>query len=622
MLSRENPRLACPPVSRQIRPIVGFPSGFKYPSSLQDLPSKLLATTVSTLFPRATMRVPLLPFVLIVAVVATTVSLVPAVCNGQEAATAGEEHGGSIKPLSLDGYGPLEKAAKKPKEQTLNAQASPAVPADTYDQKPDKYVASSLVPAKEEEETPAEVKKEKKEKSDYLDESTSSKKEKKEKSDDSDVSTSSKKKKKKAKTDDSDEDASLTKKEKKEKKHKKHKSDDDDLDSTSPKKHKKEKSIDSDASSYLQKEEEKSGGDSDEATSLKKHKKEKKNKKKKEEKSGENADEDDAAPVDVSTDGQYVSPSSKEEKSDEDDAMPVDVSTTTGQYVSSPKSKGGERQVSTPTDAYTSPDELPPAAKSSTTSDAYAPPKQQVVSSSSSSSQPIAGGSPDELPPAAKSSATADPYLSSKHQVVSSQPMAGGAPDEVPPNVAANGQPNLPAAGNKPKLSMGTLSGMIKKPIAKFLSPVIKSVCAKTEYPVDCEASIGGLPGAASAAATDSVGVLKLAMEAVRQKVIVAMNAATDRMNAPGVDGTTKDALDSCTSSYSDIKTSLDSVDDALKRGDVDTAHTNLDSVETDLTTCDDGFQEHGIPSVMTDHDQELQKLASNLLSIGAAIHR
>merc|ERR1711879_653389 len=141
-------------------------------------------------------------------------SLVPAVCNGQEAATAGEQHGGSIKPLSLDGYGPLEKAAKKPKEQTLNAQASPAVPADTYDRKPDKYVASSLVPAKEEEEeTPAEikkakVKKEKKEKSDYLDESTSSKKEKKEKSDDSDVSTSSKKKKK-VKTDDSDEDASL-----------------------------------------------------------------------------------------------------------------------------------------------------------------------------------------------------------------------------------------------------------------------------------------------------------------------------------------------------------------------------------------------------------------------------
>jgi pectinesterase inhibitor-like protein len=361
-----------------------------------------------------------------------------------------------------------------------------------------------------------------------------------------------------------------------------------------------------------------------------------------------------------------VSPSSKEEKSDED-AMPVDVSTTTGQYVSSSKAdvkpKGGERQISTPADAYASPDELPPAAKSSATSDAYASPKQQVVSSSSqpmaggspdelppvakssatsdayaspkqqvvsSSSQPMAGGSPDELPPAAKSSATSDPYLSSKQQVLSSQPMAGGSPDELPPAAKSSGTPdpyasvnvpNEPAVAGKPKLSMETFSGMIKRPIAKFLSPVIKSVCAKTEYPEDCETSIGALPGAASAAATDSVGVLKLAMEAVREKVIVAMNAATDRMNVPGTDATTKDALDSCTSSYSDIKTSLDSVDDALKRGDVDTAHTNLDSVETDITTCDDGFQEHGIPSVMTDHDQELQKLASNLLSIGAAIH-
>jgi hypothetical protein len=69
------------------------------------------------------------------------------------------------------------------------------------------------------------------------------------------------------------------------------------------------------------------------------------------------------------------------------------------------------------------------------------------------------------------------------------------------------------------------------------------------------------------------------------------------------------------------------SVDDALKRGgNVDTAHTNLYSVETDVTTWDGGFQERGTPSVMTDHDQELQipetrQQGSNLLATGAAIH-
>jgi len=201
--------------------------------------------------------------------------------------------------------------------------------------------------------------------------------------------------------------------------------------------------------------------------------------------------------------------------------------------------------------------------------------------------------------------------------------MAGGAPDELPPQAKSSdpyASVNVPNEPRKPKLSMETFSGMLKQPIAKILSPVIKSVCAKAEFPEDCESSISGLPGAASAAATDSVGVLKLAMEAVRDKVVVAMNAATDRMHAQGIDAATKDALSSCTSSYSDIKSSLDTVDDALKRGDVDTAQTNLDAVETDLTTCDEGFQERGTPSVMTDHDQELQKLASNLLSIGSAI--
>jgi pectinesterase inhibitor-like protein len=608
------------------------------------------------------MRAPLLSSLLVLAVVATVPLLVPAVCisrhdkseskaDEEAAATtvAADEHG-SVKTMSLDAYGPLEMAAKKPKEQVLNAQATPATTAgaDTYDQKPvgekqaetatasaadeqpDKYV-EALVPDEKAEEFPdkyvealvpddkaevkkKKVKKEKKDESDDSDVATSSKKEK---SDDSEVSTSYKKKKKKS--DDSDEDASLDKKEKKAKSAASGKKEKDKSDNTSSKKEKEERSADSDASAYFDKEEQKSG-DSDAATSVEKQKKQKK------EKSGDYFDkekeenpEEDAAPVDVSADGVYVPP--KEEKSGED-ATPVDVSTTTGKYVSSSSKANGKPTGGQPAESSTT---------ATATADAYASPKQKVVSS-----QPMASAAPDELPLAAKSSTTSDAYASPRQQqVASSQPMSGGAPDELPPvaktsatpepyaslNVAGGGQPNEPAAGRPPKLSMETFSGMIKRPFAKFLSPVIKSVCAKTEYPEDCESSIGGLPGAASAAATDSVGVLKLAMEAVRQKAIEAMNAATDRMNAPGTDPTTKEALDSCTSSYSDIKTSLETVDDALKRGDVDTAHTNLDSVETDITTCDDGFQERGTPSVMTDHDQELQKLASNLLSIGAAIH-
>ncbi|KAF8652317.1 hypothetical protein HU200_062846 [Digitaria exilis] len=448
-----------------------------------------------------------------------------------------------------------------------------------------------------------------------MDELASPKKEKKEKSDDSDVSAYLKKQKKKS--GDSDE-LESPKKEKKEKsdesskkknksdgsdeyvspkKEKKEKSDDDlDKDSSS-KKEKKEKSIDADASAYVKKE--------------KKEKAKKKEKSNDYSKDKEKSDED-AMPVDVSSSGEYVS-SPKEDKSNED-ATPVDVSTS-GQYVSSPQKNIPDElppaaKSSTTSDAYSSqpiggsPDELPPATKSSTTSDAY-------------SSQPM-GGAPDELPPATKSSATTSDAYASPKQYASQQPM-GGAPDELPPATKSSdpyaGQPNEPG---KPKVSVETFGGMIKKPLMNTLSPVIKRVCGRTSFPDDCEASIADLPGGGVVPPqTDAIGVLKLAMEAVKQKAIEAMNAATDRMNAPGIDPIIKEVLDSCTSAYSDIKSSLDVVDAALKRGDFDTARTNLDSVETDVGTCDDGFAERETPSVMSDHDVELKKLGSDLIAIG-----
>ena len=350
-----------------------------------------------------------------------------------------------------------------------------------------------------------------------------------------------KKKEKKEKSDDSDESSSSSSSSKK----KKEKSDASSADYVSPNKEKKEKSVDS---------------DSDDASS----KKEKEKKAKKKDKSSGYFDKE------------------KEEKPDED-AKPVDVSTN-GEYVPPKEPMGG----------MDSPDELPPAAKSS-----------------ASSSQPMGGmDSPDELPPSAKSS----------------KPMGGmDSPDELPPSAKKSssdpyaGQPADPA---KPSVSTETFGGIIKTPPnINMLNPVVKQVCSGTTYPYDCEASIAGLHGSAmpaAKAAGDGEDVLRLAMEAVREKVIVAMNAATDRMNTPGMEETVKEALDDCTQSYSDIKASLESVDAALKSGDMATARTNLASVETDVTTCDEGFNERGKPSVMTDHDKELQKLASDLISIGA----
>ncbi|RLM57690.1 uncharacterized protein C2845_PM18G12670 [Panicum miliaceum] len=535
-----------------------FPSGFKYPSlPPTSLPNFLTTATVSTMCFRATMRPHLLSLALLLAATGTVPLLASAACVSRYEKA-------ERKTLAVDEYAPTtnKKVDEKPKEEkpyeeATSVKASTAEEAEadstsTSDAKPDKYEESSASPEK--------VKTEKsKEKG---------------KSDDWDVSAFLKKKKKKEKKyDDLDDSLASPKKEK---------SDDSDespsSSSSKKKKKKKDKSDGSDDYVSPKKEKNKSGDSYDDDASSKKEKEEKKNKKK--EKSKEEKPDEDATPVDVSTNGEYVPP--KEDKGDGDAS-------------------------SQPMGGMDAPDELPAAAKSSASSDAYASP-----------TQPMGGvDSPDELPPSAKSSA-------------SSQPMGGmDSPDELPPSAKSSaskdpyaGQPTDPA---KSSLSMESFGGMIKTtpPNINMLNPVIKRVCSRTTYPYDCEASIASLHGNAMPAQPgDGEGVLRLAMEAVRDKVIVAMNAATDRMNTPGIEVTTKEALDDCTQSYSDIKSSLESVDAALKRGDMATARTNLDSVETDVTTCDEGFNERGTPSVMTDHDKELQKLASDLISIGATAIR
>ncbi|CAN6363694.1 unnamed protein product [Urochloa humidicola] len=526
------------------------------------------------------MRPHLLTLVLLLAATAT-VPLVSAICisrfdkseSKSKSHGADGTNGGSVKTLSLDEYGLPKKVVEKPKE--VNPYEKPdkleesSAPKKVKKEKSDDSDVSAAYLKKEKKEKSGESDKKEKKKFVDFDVSASPKKEKKEKSDDSYESSSSKKKKKN-KSDGSDDYVSPNKKEKKEKK-----SDDSDEDASAKKakkeEEKKKKALKADASAYFKKE--------------KKAEKAKKKGKSKDSSEDEEKSDEDAAPVDVSATGEYVSPSVA--KSEED---------------------------TTPADASSVPTELAPAAK--TYADDYA-------SQKTNQQQPM-GGAPDELPPSAKSAAAS---------TTSQQPM-GGAPDELPPSSTKGsgdpyaGVPSSEPKQNKPKLSMESFGDMkMKLPFAHPhmpVSPETKRVCGDTQYPEDCEESIAELPVGAGGAqpAADPVAVLRLAMEAVREKAIVAMNAATERMNTAGMEPVVKEALDDCAKSYMDIKAVLGLVDDALKRGDLATARTNLDSVETDITSCDDGFNERGTPSVMTDHDQELQKLASDLIAIGAnSIH-
>ncbi|GJN05121.1 hypothetical protein PR202_ga22726 [Eleusine coracana subsp. coracana] len=386
----------------------------------------------------------------------------------------------------------------------------------------------------------------------------------------------------KDKSEDSDESTSSSGK-KEEKKKKSNVSSDE---STSPN-NKKEKSDESASSSKKEKEKE----TKDESTSWSR-------KEKKKEKSDDE--------------------SSKAEKPDEE-PTPVDVSTTTGEYVTSSGSKKSNEekpreQLQGPATKSSSGQSsveyvLPKKeAPSASIADPYAAAKH-VVKPASSSTPADAYESPDAQP--------ASPATTTTQQV----PLLDGSPDQQPPTTETDAPPN-----NKPKVTVeslpeepATTTPHTAAVVKAAVNPVVKSFCAKTDTPDLCESSIAGLPSPAPAH-LDGAGVLRLAMEAVRLQVVEAINAATDRMHAPGTDAVSRNALNTCLETYDDMKAAMATVGDALDAGDIGTAATYLDSVSTDVTTCEDGFTERQLPPLMADHDDFLAKLCSNLLAIGTAI--
>lgn len=185
---------------------------------------------------------------------------------------------------------------------------------------------------------------------------------------------------------------------------------------------------------------------------------------------------------------------------------------------------------------------------------------------------------------------------------------------------AKEDEPDGEAAPKKPAVNVQSMSDMITKPVLGVLSPVVKTLCTKTDYPDLCESSIAKLPEAPPAQ-LDGLGMLKLAMNAVRAKIVEAKNAAVDKMTDPGTDKLSKAAINDCLELYDDMNTNFDTAEDALKRGDKGTAGTMLDSALTDVDTCENGFLDRdGLKPLMADDDKILQQLSSNVLAINAAV--
>jgi pectinesterase inhibitor-like protein len=155
--------------------------------------------------------------------------------------------------------------------------------------------------------------------------------------------------------------------------------------------------------------------------------------------------------------------------------------------------------------------------------------------------------------------------------------------------------------------------------VLDMLSPVVKSLCAKTRFPYTCETSIAKLPETTVVPARqkDGLGVLNLAVDAVRAKIREATNAAKELATDPSTDKISKSAISDCIQLYDDINTSYDTGLAALKRGDKSTATTAFDAARTYVDTCDNGFLDRpAIKPVIADQEKILAELSSNVLAI------
>uniref|UniRef100_A0A0D9Y0D2 Pectinesterase inhibitor domain-containing protein n=1 Tax=Leersia perrieri TaxID=77586 RepID=A0A0D9Y0D2_9ORYZ len=173
-----------------------------------------------------------------------------------------------------------------------------------------------------------------------------------------------------------------------------------------------------------------------------------------------------------------------------------------------------------------------------------------------------------------------------------------------PPTTPSPAKPSPPSPG-KPT------------PVAPAGGDIVKALCAKTDAPILCQMSV--IPPPPAKPPSDGAGVLRAAMSAVRSKSAAAKSAAAALAADPKTPALAKGPLKDCEESYDDIAYSLDHAEKAMAAGDKDTTGTMLDTVRTDVDTCDQGFEDReddDVPPLLAKQDDELAKLASICIAI------
>ncbi|KAM0858242.1 hypothetical protein ACQ4PT_047953 [Festuca glaucescens] len=407
-----------------------------------------------------------------------------------------------------------------------------------------------------------------------------------------------------------------------EEKKSKSKSEDDDDDE------KKEKKSKSKSEDYADDTEKKvKDKDKDEDDDEKKEKKSKSKEDDSEEKKYPGAEKKSKEKSESSEDAGEKKKSKSKNKDEDFDAVPIETkadesmpAADTPDGYAAPAKKTPPR-LPAAANGYQAPDGfLPPKIAAADTPDGYAAPTTM-----SAADTPDGYVTPSKAKPAMSAADTPDGYVtpSKAKPAMSATDSPDGyvpATDSPDGNVPASDSPDGYAVPfKKPKLNVQSFEEMVPRPVLDMLSPVVKSLCAKTRFPYTCETSIAKLPETTVVPARqkDGLGVLNLAIDAVRAKIMEATKAAKDLTADPRMDQITKSAIKDCITLYDDVKTSYDTGLAALKRGDKSTATTAFDAARTYVDTCDNGFLDRpALKPVIAGQEKILAELSSNVLAI------
>ncbi|GLU07255.1 hypothetical protein SLE2022_242190 [Rubroshorea leprosula] len=148
-------------------------------------------------------------------------------------------------------------------------------------------------------------------------------------------------------------------------------------------------------------------------------------------------------------------------------------------------------------------------------------------------------------------------------------------------------------------------------------APMLKSICADTDHPPECIATL--IPYVREDKNFEPTSVLEAAVQATTDQAQEGLALAKKIHGDPSSASQPilKSCLDACIISYSSIIHSNQKILDAIAAADIYTLNTELGANIDNVDACEDAFDAAEIESPLAHVDDVLGKMVSNNLAIG-----